>query len=221
MTKYVERPIKTDNMSPDEIAALKFLRREAIVSLAAAGTPAVYAFTKPPVKDLPPDAGHVAPTLLKVLIKGAIHPEPTIQEKIEAALGLCAMEYTNMPEYQPDAAIYLVGLTVVEFSREYSKDWSNFSVEKGKKAPYVAWKTDAKRFQAGLAQLKDNARGSPAAAKSATELQFRAKFLLDKMEKYLDVEPARLQDCITQVAKMRPKDGKVFKTLSVPALTLP
>ncbi len=124
-----------------------------------------------------------------------------------------------MPEYQPDAAIYLVGLTVVEFSREYSKDWSNFSVERARR--HGTWKTDAKQFQAVWRGLKDNARGSPAAAKSATSCNFRPEFLLDKMEKYLDVEPARLQDCILQVAKMRPKDGKVFKTLSMPALTLP
>ena len=151
LTKYIERTVKSENMTRDELATLRFLRREAIASLAAAGMPAVFAFTKPPAKEAPKDAGHIAPTLLKVLIKGAIQPEPNLHEKIEAALGLCAMDYTNMPEYQPEPAIYLVGLTLVDFAREYNQDLANFVIEKGKKAPYVAWKTDAKRFQAGLA----------------------------------------------------------------------
>jgi hypothetical protein len=217
LTKYIERAAKT---SPDDLAAFKFfLRREAIVSLAAAGTPAVYAFGKAPAKDVPLFDGLVAPTLMKVLVKGALQPEPTIQEKIEAALGLCAMDYTNMPEYQPELAVYLVGQTVVEFAREYSKDRPNFVLDKGKKPPFVAWKTEAKRFQAGLIQLKDNARGNAAAAKSAGELQNSAAKLLLQMEKYQIVE--RLEDFSNQVARMRPKDAKVFKTLKVPALNLP
>ncbi len=221
MTQYIERPVwNTDKLSLDELATLRFLRREAIMSLAAAGTPAVFAFTKPPVKDTPKDAGHVAPTLMKVLIKGAIQPDPTIQEKVEAALGLCAMEYANMPEYQPEVAVYLVGLTVIDFARAYGQDYPNFSIEKGKKAPFVAWKTDAKRLQAGLVQLKDNARGIA----MALYLQKEAKqHVLDKMEKYSVVEPGRIQDLANYLAqpKVRPKDGKVFKTLSTPALTLP
>ena len=39
-------------------------------------------------------------------------------ERIEAAIGLCHLKYPNMPEYNKDVAVYLVGLTLLEFVRE-------------------------------------------------------------------------------------------------------
>src|SRR4029079_11996231 len=111
LVKYIERPAPNlKNMQPDEIATLRFLRREAIIALAAAGAPAVTAHPKAPRRPLD---GLVAPTLMKVLTKNGLQPPTSMNEKIEAAIGLCNLEYPWMPEYRPELAVYLVGHTLV------------------------------------------------------------------------------------------------------------
>ena len=226
LAKFIERPIKMDSMSQDDLATLRFIRREAIVSLAAAGAPAVSAFNAGKIQKLD---GLVAPTLMKVLIKGAISPPTTIQEKIEAALGLCAMEYPNMPEYQPEIAMNLVGRTLVEFTQEYNKDWGNFTlVGKGRVIPYVGFKADGRRLDAGLKQmvtsatfnLKNNPAGNAASEKAAKELQVKAKFLLDRVIAYEATDAGRLEDLNRFVAQSQPKNLHAFKTLKGPQIPL-
>ena len=53
------------------------------------------------------------------------------------------------------------------------------------------------------------------------ELQTQGKLLLDKMERYQAVDPGRVEELVKYMAKMRPQDGKVFKTVSAPPLNLP
>src|SRR5262245_25112056 len=157
LVKYIERPpVKVQNMDPEDLATFRFFRREAITSLAAAGAPAVTAHIKAPRKPLD---GLVAPTLLKVLTKNGLQPPTTLHEKIEAAIGLCYLEYPWMPEYHPDVAVHLVSKTFVDFVSEYTKDHGVFAVEgKSKQLPHYAFKADGKRFDLAFKKLEENAK---------------------------------------------------------------
>lgn len=222
LVKDIERPIKVNNQS--DVAVLRFLRREAIVSLASAGAPAVSAQpAAPALKRLERKDGLVAPTLMKVLAKkGGIQPPPDLQEKVEAALGLCILEYPKMPEYLPEPAIYLVGQTMVEFVNEYNKDWGNFTaVGADKKTPYLAWKTEGRRFEAGLKKMAENAEGNPAAAKAVTDLKKESKAILDKIIAHNLVDQPVVQNFGLLVTRLRPKTGgQCFKTLKVAEIPL-
>jgi hypothetical protein len=213
LTKYIEGPVrggwlthvKTGWLSPGEVEGMRFLRREAIISLAHAGSPAVLAVPQKKAPD-----GMVAPTLLKVLVKGELQPPPSLQEKVEAAIGLLNMDYKNMPEYNPDVATYLIGKTVLEFATEYNTDSTNFT--SGKKLPKIPWKANARRLMGGLEKHAKNADTN-----SAKALRTYGEPLLKKIDEYKD---ANVNQFSEQVEKWRPKDGKVFKTLTAPEIRL-
>lgn len=212
LAKFIEQtPVEIKSMSKPEIDAVRFVRREAIISLSAAGSPAVLALNKKQRKKDFPD-GPVAPTLLKVLTKDGLQPPASLQEKVEAALGLCAMKHPNMDEYNPDVAAYLIGQTLAEFASEYSVDLANFSknVDK-KKPPFLPWKHDAKRLQDGLKKFADNAN-----TPSAKGLYEVGDPVLKSIATYDSFVVATLR---TQLPG-RPKDGTVFKTLKTPAIPL-
>ena len=52
--------------------------------------------------------GPVALGLVKVLAK-KIDPEPTLQERLEAASGVCKLRARDIEQYDPAIGIYLVG----------------------------------------------------------------------------------------------------------------
>jgi hypothetical protein len=217
LRQFIERPVDTKGMTPEEIKAVIFLRREAIISLAQAGSPAVVA--TPNKKMAVPPEGAAAHTLLKVLA-GTLQPPATVSEKVEAALGLCSMKYANMPEYEPQVAIYFIAKALDEFAADYSKDWVNFSaVGAGKKLPYMAYMGDAKRLKAGLKELSANTPNPH--SKAAKELEAAAQPILDKiMAKYGSLQPAEVNALKAITTQLRPKSGKVFKTLNIAEIPL-
>ena len=220
LRKYVEddvnRSVKGKSLTPEELAAVRFMRREAIVVLAHAGSPAVLVLKKGGVLQ-----GPVAPTLMKVLVKGELDPPPSLQEKIEAALGLCAMKYPNMDEYDPSVATYLVGRTLLEFIDDYSRELAAIAaVGPGKKVPYIAYRTDARRFHDGLTELaKTN-------TKAALDLKAAGQLALAKLNNAKDVIPYPGLDNVApfrqliQSPAFRPKDGKVFRNVKGPVIPL-
>jgi len=208
LVKFIEK--SPQNLPADQVATHRFLRREAIIALAAAGSPAVTAHPKAPR----PLDGPVAPTLMKVLIKGGVQPPANLPEKVEAALGLCAMEYPFMPDYNSEISVYLVGKTVEQFIGDYDKDVGNFArFGKDRQLPFHAWKTDSKRLQAGITQLITNAKDKNSATeKAAKELQLKTKALLDRVYAYDQTDAGRLRDLETALPKLLPKSSQVFKT---------
>src|SRR5262249_30838088 len=116
--------------------AIRYLRREAIKTLAQAQVPAVE-ITKD--KAVAP----VAKTLLKILEpKNGMNPSPSLQEKVEAAIGICQIKVIPNSLYLPDQGIYLVGTFLVEFANEYINDRSSFvgGNSKTRKIPKLPWK---------------------------------------------------------------------------------
>jgi hypothetical protein len=221
LTKFIERPIIVAGLPYGEIEGRRFLRREAIIALAHAGSPAVLAVKELIGKKKSPD-GMVAPTLLKVLANNDMQPPPSVQEKVEAAIGLLNMKYPNMPEYNPDLATYLVGKTLVEFATEYNTDLTNFSDKK--RPSYLPWKDDARRLQEAI---KKHAERNPENL-SAKELKHYAespskmdKRLLDRVIAYENVVVNELSEDVEKKWRPRVKDGKVFKTLTAPEIRLP
>ena len=200
-------------MSQPEIDAVRFVRREAIIVLAHAGSPAVLAVNKKQEKN---DMllGPVAPTLLKVLAKDGLHPPATLPEKLEAALGLCAMKHADMVEYNPDVATYLIGQMLTEFASDYSVDLVNFRKGGNNKIPFLPWKHDAKRLKDGLKKFAENA-----ATPTAKSLKGLADPILDLMilHEAVNVNALRTQ---LQAPEWLPSDNKAFKTLKTPAIAL-
>jgi hypothetical protein len=207
LTKFIERPVNVAGMTPGQIDAVRYVRREAIITLAQAGAPAVAAIKKAGKVE-----GAVAPTLLKVLVKGkgGLQPPASLHEKIEAALGLCMMKHANMPEYNPEIAAYLIGQTLVEFVGEYNKDLANIVTKKT--LPGHAFKADANRFLVGLKEFAKNAGALDAAVK----LNEAAPLILRKMTNYDPVNDGELR---RQVQSL-PKSRSPFKTLKTPPIQL-
>jgi hypothetical protein len=222
LRQYIERPVNTAGMSPEEYKAVIFIRREAIIALAQAGAPAVIA--TPNKKMVQPPEGAAAHTLLNVLA-GNLQRPPTLQEKVEAALGLCSMKYPNMPEYEPQLGIYLIGKTLDEFVAEYSTDWVNFAkVGAGKKLPHMAFAGDARRWKAGLKELSANTPNPT--GKAARELEAATTPILDKImgksdaSKYGSLTPLDVNTLKTLLPQWRPKTGYIFKTLKMQEIPL-
>jgi hypothetical protein len=215
LTNYIERPVTVAGMSAEEVDAVRYIRREAIISLAQAGAPAVLAVNKKQAKkDIL--QGAVAPTLLKVLAGREIKPPPSLQEKIEAALGLCALKHPNMPEYDPSLATYLIGRTIVDLVDDYNRDLANIGVlGKNRRLPYIAYRTDAKRLGDALTEFAKNAN-----TPQTKILKDLAQPVLASMTKFTATEPylppANSVDLRKHVSTTRPKTGDVFKTLSKP-----
>jgi hypothetical protein len=222
--KYIEGPINVEAMTPEEAAAVNYLRREAIITLALAESPAVAANKKAAKIE-----GGAAPTLMRV-IAGNLEPAPTLQEKIEAAVGLCKMRYWNpnasakirnahFDEYKPELAVYLVGKTLDEFIGAYKADYDSFSPkDKSRKVPRIAFKAEAKRFEAALTELVNNAEGS-SAGPNAQKLKAGAAPILADMGRYLNLnnDQAFRQKI---VPSLRPKNGYVFQTLKTAEIPL-
>lgn len=196
--------------------AVRYLRREALETLSQAKVPAVSA-----LKELGKIEGPIAPTLIKVLIGKGLTPEPGLAEKAEAAIGLASMKLAGVPEYKSDLAIYHVGKFLDEFARAYNGDWVNLgggaAKSKDRKLPILAWKVQSKRVELALKELLANARevrtSDPDANTRATALDKEARGILNAMQRYEKVEPTNLNALRNAIQKLRPKDGKVFRTL--------
>ena len=204
LVKFIERPVKAND--PGDVAVYRFLRREAITSLANAGAPAVALVKKGKIETV---EGAVAPTLLRVLVTDGLQPPASMQEKIEAAVGLCSMKYPDLLKYEPEIAVYHVGRTLAEMVSEYNKDYANFGAkDKTRKLPMIAWMTESKRLELGLKDMVKASGGN----KKAMDLEKMFNPVLKRMQKYdapnLDrAEYNRLEQ------QNLPKSGAVFKTL--------
>ncbi len=212
---------KASEVEPDVI---RFLRREALESLGQAGLPAIAAMKR----DGQPLAP-IAPTMLKVLAKkGGLQPEPGIQEKIEAAIGLCGLRYVfpeakrEMDEYRADLAVYLIGQCIDEFAKKYGTEVAGLGL-KGEKhrIPSVAWKMQAKRLEVALDELLTNTRPSQLQKfaneqaktfKNARDMATAAKEILKEIyaERLVQQQLVPFENLIRG---MRPQDKKCFRTV--------
>ncbi|MFO0964502.1 MAG: hypothetical protein U0793_02795 [Gemmataceae bacterium] len=233
--------------------AIRYIRRDLIAALAEAQEPAVAAFKETPKKGgFGVAEGSPVPTLMRVLTPGAIDPPPDFFEKYEAASGLCrlwSVEHRGrdglgvpaVPDYMPEAGIYLVGRFLVELSDAYSKELNEIAGPM-KKLSTVPWKVYAENFKhVRDAKLKNDASGlledlqermngpephQKAAYLKAKGLATVAGPVLHGMTQHVTViESSReLRDYVTKLRpKMDEKTGEfqLFKSVKGPSLKLP
>jgi hypothetical protein len=94
-----------DTTPQQEVDGYRVRRREAIKALARETSPA-----------LPDKKAGAALTLLRVVARDkSLVPEPSIEERVEAVLGLARMKYDEVKDYNPDYAAYHIGLFLDEF----------------------------------------------------------------------------------------------------------
>jgi hypothetical protein len=137
--------------------AIQFIRRDMIASLAEAQMPAIATFASG--KDgFSIAEGSPAPTLLKVLT-GQLDPEPDVFEKYHAALGVCKLLCAEVPLYQPEAGVYLVGEYLVEFSDLYNKEVNVLGTKT------LPWKLYGETLKNGLDEMEKRTKGTSASEK--------------------------------------------------------
>lgn len=143
LDQFVIRPPNYPKSADDaERAAFRYVRREAIRALGAAGLARVTIKGKP--------ANTPALHLLKVLSKDGVDPEPDLRERIEAAISLCNMKAKLAPGYRVDYAARHIGAFMADFGLRYNEDRSRTG---GKT---LAWAVDAIRLDQALAEFKKN-----------------------------------------------------------------
>jgi hypothetical protein len=143
---FVVRPTPKD-LSPEELEAFRFIRREGIKALAQTRMPAE-------VVDKTGVKTPAALVLMKLLApeKNDINPPTSLSEKLEAAIGLCRMNL-KLVKYQPDATVYLVGKVLTEFAAKYREDEPNVIKGGSDRPPLMPWKYHAKRLELALQEM--------------------------------------------------------------------
>jgi hypothetical protein len=221
LVSFIERkePATTD---PGEHDAFIYIRREAIISLAKIGVPALAA-----IKSKGMVEGPAAYDLLHILLKGkgALDPPATLAERVEAALGLCQIKDTVDVEYDPSVAVYAVGLCFLDYALDYSSDYANLSgrknlknIDPNSKIPTMHWRILSERWMQGVKDLAQSARETPAKA-NAPKLEKGTSKIAEAMGKYESIQND-LQPLRQMVESLKPKTGQLYTKLKGPQIDL-
>ena len=196
---FIDRPMpKARDLY--EVEGFRYVRQQAVAALGKTGVPAVTSLGGKV-------EGNVALGLLKVLSK-KVQPEPSMQERVEAAIGVC--HFTKfVEEYEPQVGIFLVAGCLSEMFSEYKRDFANISAKgKERKPTFLPWKHDSKRFELALAELVANTRGAPSAT-AAQNLEALAKPMLKQIFDNSALD--RDQEFRTAIERLKPKTKVLFK----------
>src|SRR5262245_49179597 len=115
---FLNRAGSAEKASKEEEAAARFVRLSAVRALAQARVPA-----------LSVQGGKVQSPVAYALVRtlageaGDKAPAPGLAERYEAAVGLCQLQTKEVPQYQPEPAVYRVGIFLGEFAQKYKEDW--------------------------------------------------------------------------------------------------
>jgi hypothetical protein len=214
LVDFMTRPIP-ERLDPE---AYCYMRREAGISLARAGVPALSGLNKSGVE------GPVAYELLRVLLKkgeNAYKPPTSLPERVEAALGLCLIkDNPTLPDqlinYDPSMAVYAVGLCFQDCLAKYSKQLTELQLRKnvkapteGSKIPEMAWRVQNERFKFSLKEMVDNTAKTPAQA-NAKRLEKEISRLATIMLNYQAVSDDQERDFRALVETLAPKSNKVY-----------
>jgi hypothetical protein len=185
------KPVFDPNKTPpEEVEAFRYVRREAVRALGQTRLPAI---GKPKAPDYRP-----ALDLLKFMRGDGVPLEPSLSEKVEAAIGLCQMQIKvgDNYKYQPEYAAHYVGRLVVDFATRYD--------EKRGETSGIDWKHCAHRLGQALATLKTDAAGKN---RYVDELTSRCSSVLNSIHAGNRAEHLALNDWLN-----RPVEAKeLFK----------
>ena len=140
----LRKPNLPPNPTPEEVEAFRYVRREAIRTLAQTRFPAV--MNKKEFVGTP-----TALALARVLVDDGITPTASLSEKLESAIGLCQLQTNLTDGYHPDYAAHVVGL----FIDELGKAFNNRKNLAGGEIEDYPWKYYAGRLLAALQAWKE------------------------------------------------------------------
>jgi hypothetical protein len=186
---------------PEELAAVSYVRVEAIEALGQSLYPAgTKILAKTTQLERP-----TALVLLRVLRKNGIQPEPSLREQVAAAAALCQLHSKEVDQYNPDYVAYHLGRFLVEFVSQY-----NGRGEQEKKEP---WKIYAHHLSNGLEVMNGDLATPPASPQSGyfAELTKRASRLLDPIQKGNKDNTPSPNDLSTWLDQNPPKSQSVYK----------
>jgi hypothetical protein len=171
------------NVSKEEVEAFRYVRRMTIRALGEARVPVIEADSKTQKVQ-----GDVIHALVPILTKGAVAPEPTLPEKIEAAIAISRMRVEPNSAYQPDEGIYRVSTVLAELAVAYNNDYNRFAGGGAVKSiPVLPWRYHARRIQLALGEMVDSVKSDPlrtTAAVNARKLQSESQSLLNAMQEW-------------------------------------
>ena len=130
----------------DEIDGFRYVRREAIKALGMCRYPTLASL---------PDKPHPAWVLLKIAARDGVQPEPRLDERVEAAIGVAHAQPEFDKDYQPDYAAHQIGVFVVDFLRRYEDEKRTPD-----KPPTQAWKVEASRLIEALEFMKAQSKNA-------------------------------------------------------------
>jgi hypothetical protein len=153
-------------MTSSELAALRYVRNEAVAALGETRYPAAAkTVDKKTVIER-----RTALALLRIMRKDGIVPEPGLKEQVTAAIALCRLRSRALEQYQPQYTAYHLGRFVVDFATLYNN---------GAKEP---WRIQATLLSQALADFREDTQGNRDAKKYIAELVAKADSLLQEIQ---------------------------------------
>jgi hypothetical protein len=148
LLEYLARkPDISDTAPAEEQAALHYVRREAIAALGETRYPGILkSENKKTLIERP-----TALTLVQIMRKEGVTPPPTVEEQVNAAVGVCRLRSRTLDQYHVDYAAQQIGWFVVDFITAH-----NNSAPQSKSVP---WKVLAARLSRALEEFKADAEG--------------------------------------------------------------
>ena len=161
-----------------QIDGFRLVRREAIAALAQGRYPTLADKSRP------------AWLLLKVAARDGILPEPRLDERVEAAIGVAHAQPDLDKDYQPDYAAHQLGLFAADFTAHYAQSKQGSITDAS-----VPWKVDAARLNEALEQMKAQAKNA-----YVTKVVDETVKLLTNIEKAVATNPFDLEQALRKEA---------------------
>jgi hypothetical protein len=138
-----QTPATTPASTTEELDGIRYVRREAVRALALVRYPA-----------LPGDNqadGMVALALLQFVQGKEVRPEPSLSERVEAAIGLCQLDPSLCPDYQPDHIAFQLGRFVVVLAEQHNRQEQLIGSDLG-----LPWQMSAARLLEAMGRMAEN-----------------------------------------------------------------
>ena len=204
--------------TPAQIGGYQYIRCEAIEALGETQLSCVPLLPGLDGEIHAPVAYWLAKTLAAE--KDRISPPPSIEEQIEAAIGLCKMDAQLIPRYNSQLGFYLVGNFLADYTKEFREDQARFdraqtkTLPNGKEVsvrvpPRISWKLQSARLLVALEELEKNTPPNNKLQQNYASILQSARTLLTSIKSGNQVESEAVLR--GHVKAIRPANGLVYE----------
>jgi hypothetical protein len=131
--------VKLQFMKPEEVSAIRYVRRAASKALGASRRPLIV-----DERQTNKQEGPIADVLCRIVgADQSVVPAPDLRERLDAAIALSQLRADNSPSYRPDYAAYQIANFLTAMGAEANANMN-------KKDFYVAWKWEAHRLKGAM-----------------------------------------------------------------------